>query len=306
MKIALAIYLFALLLAVSGCTSVVEHVGISVLYKKTNLPEAQIHRDVPYREGSTLPKNQLDLFLPSGRDWPVLIFVHGGGWTKGDKSLRVGGADVYGNIGRFYAAHGIGVAVVNYRLLPGVTWQEQLDDVAAATAWVQSHIAAYGGNPRRLFISGHSAGGQLAARVALDPRLLEHYGLSTSNVCGAICVSGAGFDLADEKTYELGASRAKYEQIFGGADKDWKKEGSPVTYVRPGAPPFLILYAGGEKKPLQRQAQRLGEVLSTTGIKNQVIVVLGENHERIVLTLSRSDRTAGPAILNFIQTTRCE
>jgi acetyl esterase/lipase len=119
-----------------------------------------------------------------------------------------------------------------------------------------------------------------------------------------ISVSGAGFDLEDEKTYELGASRAKYEQLFGRENKDWRKEASPVTYARPGAPPFLILYAGGEKKPLQRQAQRLSEVLSANGIKNQVTVVPGESHERIVLTLSRADKTAGPAILKFIQTTR--
>jgi acetyl esterase/lipase len=296
--------LAGLLLVVSGCTSVVERVGTTLFYWKAKLPDSQIQRDIPYRAGSTLPKHQLDLFLPTGTNWPVLIFIHGGGWTKGDKSLVVGGADVYQNIGRFYAAHGIGVAVINYRLQPGVDWRTQLDDAAAATAWVHANIGTLGGNPRRLFVSGHSAGGQLADRIALDPEPLKKYGLSPADICGVISVSGAGLDLADEKTYELGASRSKYEDLFGSKDTDWKKEASPVTYARPGAPPFLIMYAGGEKQPLQRQAQRLSEVLTTNSIENKVVVVPGQSHELIVLCLSRPDKTAGPAILNFIRTTK--
>src|SRR5439155_21038348 len=59
-----------------------------------------IHRDICYREGSADEKHRLDLFLPHGTNWPILIFIHGGGLTSGDKALRVSGADVYGNIGR--------------------------------------------------------------------------------------------------------------------------------------------------------------------------------------------------------------
>src|SRR5439155_18980367 len=92
-----------------------------------------IHRDICYREGSADEKHRLDLFLPHGTNWPILIFIHGGGLTSGDKALRVSGADVYGNIGRFYASQGIGVAVINYRLQPKVTWREQAEDVAHAT-----------------------------------------------------------------------------------------------------------------------------------------------------------------------------
>jgi len=294
------LYLAGLLLAVSGCTSTLERTGIILFYRKAALPEAQVRRDIVYREGSILPKHRLDLFLPSGTNWPVLIFIHGGGWTKGDKGLIAGGADVYENIGRFYAAHGVGTAVINYRLQPGVDWRTQLDDVATATAWVHSHIASYGGNPKRLFVSGHSAGAQLADRIGLDTELLKQHGLSSSDICGVISVSGAGLDLADEKTYELGASRSKYKLLFAGDDKGWKKDASPVTYARPGAPPFLILYAGWEKKPIQRQAQRLSEVLSTNEIKNQIVVVPRQSHERIVVSMSRDDETIGPAIFDFI------
>src|SRR5438105_11623626 len=141
----------------------VRRAGLAVLYKPVSLLESQVLRDVPYRESSEDEKHRLDLYLPDAEDWPVLIFIHGGGLSTGDKSLRFGGADVYGNIGRFYASHGIGVAVINYRLQPKVSWPEQVDDVAHAAAWVHSNLGSYGGDTSRLFIGGHSAGAYLAA-----------------------------------------------------------------------------------------------------------------------------------------------
>ena len=223
----------------------------------------------------------------------MFVFVHGGNWDAGDKGLRVGGVDVYGNIGRFYAARGIGVAVINYRLQPAVNWREQVKDVAAATDWVYAHIAEYGGNANRIFLGGHSAGAQLACRVAL---------LSPWVLSGVISVSGAGLDLADQKTYDLGASPSYYAARFGdnGPQEIWERERSPVTYVTSNAPPFLILYAGGETKALQRQSRRLREVLEGEKIPNRLVVVPGQSHARMVLTMSRSDRTSANAILDFI------
>jgi len=302
-RCALLFCLAVLLLAVAGCTSTIERTGIILFYRKVALPEAQVRKDIVYREGSTLPKHRLDLFLPTGTNWPVLIFIHGGGWTKGDKDLIAGGADVYENIGRFYAAHGIGTAVISYRLQPGVDWQTQLDDVATATSWVHSHISEYGGDPKRLFVSGHSAGAQLADRIGLDTQLLKDHGLLPNDICGVISVSGAGLDLADEKTYALGAARSKYKQLFGTGGKGWEKAASPATYAKPGAPPFLLLYAGWEKKQTQRQSQRLSEVLTTNGIPNKIVVVPRQSHERIVVSLSRDDKTIGPAVLDFIHST---
>lgn len=290
---------------VSAC-SVVERAGIYFLYKEAYLSERQIVRNVPYQEGNT-PDQRLDLFIPDKAKWPILIFVHGGGWNTGDKELTVGGADVYGNIGRFFASRGVGVAVINYRLLPKVGWRDQVQDVARAVAWINSHIAEYGADAGRLFLSGHSAGAQLAIRVALDASYLENLGQSPDIVCGVISVSGAGLDLADEMTYELGEDLSYYEKRFGAGEPGdgWKNEASPIYFARSDAPPFLILYAGGESKGLQRQSQLLYDTLSGHGTKSHVVVVPGESHNRMVLTLSRSDKIAAPAILEFIQTTIC-
>jgi acetyl esterase/lipase len=290
----------------SGC-SAVEWTGIQFLYKQADLPESQIVRDKPYREGDS-PEQRLNLFVPVGSDWPVLVFVHGGGWNSGDKDLTVGGADIYSNIGRFFASHGIGVAVINYRLLPQISWPAQIEDVADATAWVASHITDYGGSPNRLFLFGHSAGAQLATRVALDPAPLERRGLSPHILCGVIAVSGAGLDLQDTGTYELGEDIRYYEKRFrdGDAGETWKQAASPISFVNASAPPFLIVYAEGETKGLQRQSGLLHEALVRAGTKSQIAVVPGQSHTRILFTLSRPDRVAGPAILQFLQRVPCE
>jgi acetyl esterase/lipase len=288
-------------LLLSGYVAV-RRARLATLYKPASLPDSQVLRDVPYREGSTDPKHQLDLFLPQGTDWPVLVFVHGGGLNSGDKRLRVCGSDVYGNIGRFYADQGIGVAVINYRLQPRVNWPAQVEDVARAVAWVSAQVGRYGGNSRQLFIGGHSAGAHLAARVALDLNPLTALGLSPAILRGVIVVSGAGFDLSDKTTYELGQKFHHYEARFrcGDPTDNWKSQASPITFVTPGAPPFLLLYAEGEPGSLQRQSQLLHAALQREQVPSQLVVVPGENHSRIVLTLSRADKTAAPAILRFM------
>jgi acetyl esterase/lipase len=287
--------------------SVVERIGIYFLYEKAELPESQVVRDKAYGEGGS-PEQRLNLFFPDSPGWPVLIFVHGGGWTAGNKDMTAGGADVYGNIGRFFASHGIGVAVINYRLLPQVSWREQIEDVADATAWIASHIADYGGSPNRLFLSGHSAGTQIAVRVALDPAPLTKRGLSPRTLCGVIAVSGAGLDLQDARTYELGEDIHYYEKRFrdGDAGESWKQAASPISFVSASAPAFLILYAEGESKGLQRQSELLHEALANAGTQSQIVIVPGQSHQRILLTLSRPDKVAGPAILEFLQRVPCD
>jgi acetyl esterase/lipase len=227
----------------------------------------------------------------------VIVFVHGGGWDSGDKDFRAGGADVYANIGRFYAARGIAVAVINYRLQPRVKWPEQVEDVRTAFSWVRSNIASYGGQPDRLFLMGHSAGTHLASLVGLTATPETRQAIR-----GVIAVSGAGLDLADEKTYQLGADRRYYSERFqnGDATDEWKRRASPLRFVSPQAPPFLILYATGETKALQHQSQLLHAALVKNGVASRLVPVPGESHTRIVLALSHPDKVPAKAILEFV------
>ena len=302
-----------LLAGTLGCRSAFYWVVMPFVYREAPLPEEQILRDLPYRSdpGADAEKHRLDLFVPemSGnpdpRPWPVLVFVHGGGWTSGDKGLSTGGADVYANIGRYFAARGVGVAVISYRLQPAFDWRDQVEDVARAVAWVHAHVAEYGGDPDAIFVSGHSAGAQLAARIALDRELASRFGAPA--VCGLISVSGAGFDLADEKTYELGASRGYYERRFrvNGVDADWQHEASTLRFADATAPPTLILYADGDWPSLHRQAELLDAALRDAGAARRTLIVPDEDHYSIILALSRDDKQAAPAMLEFIRDTDC-
>ncbi len=301
-----AAILAGLAAALCGCQTALFAAAMPFVYREVSLPAEQVVRDVPYLEGADADpdKHRLHLFLPAaGRAgaWPVVVFVHGGGWTWGDRDLRIGGRDVYGNVGRWFAARGIGAAVISYRLQPGVDWTAQVRDVAAAVAWVRANVGAYGGDPDAIFVMGHSAGAQLAAHVALGP------GSDARGICGLIPVSGAGFDLADEETYALGADPGYYARRFRNGDpgESWKREASPVRLARPDAPPALILYAEDDWPAVRRQNELLEVALREAGVATRILQVPGEDHYSVVLALTRDDKAAAPAILAFIRDTGC-
>jgi acetyl esterase/lipase len=283
------------------------------LYERAELPADQVVRDIRYRADAAADplKHQLDLYLPRpsgapGAPWPVLVFVHGGGWTSGDKDQREGGRDVYANIGRYFAARGIGVAVVNYRLQYEVTWREQVADVADAVAWVHGHAGSYGADTSAIVLAGHSAGAQLVARVALDREWAERH--RAPSVCGLVLVSGAGFDIADAGTYEVGAKRSYYERRFRAGDESdaWQVEASPIAHVSPEAPAALLLYAENDWPAIQRQTLLLRDALDSAGGETQVVQVPGQDHYTIVLTLSRDRIVEGaPRIVEFVSALDC-
>ena len=294
---------FVTLCGLSASCGLYYRGGIALYYREAALAPALTRLDVPYAGPSSTPRQRLNLFLPTGggAEKPFVVFVHGGNWDGGDRNLKVGGADVYNNIGRYLAARGIGAAVISYRLLPEVTWREQVADVATAVRWMNAHGKDYGGTSACVFVMGHSAGAQLAARVALDPEV--HTGTPPS-VCGVIGVSGAAYDLTDEPTYAINDDLDWYAERFGGTP-GWREAASPIRFVRRDSrrplPPFLLLYAGGEGRALQRQSQLMHSALLAAGVSSSLVVVPGESHSRIVLTLSRDDKTAGPAIVTFVR-----
>ena len=308
--------LLALAAALGGC-GLARSVAVDLVYDEVALPEENVRRDLAYLSDSD-PKHRLNLFLPLAdsvrqRPWPVVAFVHGGGWTEGDKDFTFGGEDIYNNIGRFLAQRGVGAATVSYRLMPGATWREQVRDVGAAVRYLHETVGESGGDPDGIVLMGHSAGAYLAAFAALAPDVA---GLAPGVVCGAVPVSGAALDLADRETYRLRDNFDYYSARFSpgrvplaeppAEPAPWQTEASPVTYVTPDDPPFLVVYAGGETDALQRQSRLLDAALHEAGVRSRVVVVPGRSHERIVPTLSRDDQTAGPAVLDFVRGLDCE
>lgn len=301
--------LAALLLAAvccQGCAPV-YWVGARLLYNTAPNPPS-VTLDVSYDPAAPDdPKRQLDLYLPGGRNFPTVVFVHGGGWAWGDRTQVFGGADVYRNIGRFLASKGIGVAVIGYRLVWPLDWQSQVGDVARAVAWVQREIGARGGSADRIFLMGHSAGAQLAARVSTDPAWLAREQGTGAPLCGVVAVSGAGYDLGDIDTYRAGFDPLYFAERFGGSRLDgaWWREASVVPFLDAADPPFLVISATGESRGLRRQSALLHEQLQKAGVPSRFVTVKGSSHERIILELSREDKTAGLAVLEFLASTPC-
>ena len=302
--------LFAVVLSFlwTGC-GLVYFVGLPLVYDTVRSENVTEFSNERYFDGPTEDdeKTRLDLFVPEGDGWPTLVFVHGGGWTNGDKGLRVGRKDVYRNIGRYFASHGIATAVISYRLLPGVHWTTQQRDVAHAVVHTRKRAAELGGDARRLFLSGHSAGAQLVARVALDGALLEAMGTDRSIVCGVIAVSGAGYDMEDAETYALGADFGYLEQRLGVVDgtTTWPRDASVVQFIDERAPPFLVLYGGSEHPALQHQSELLARLLENNGTTVDTVTEDGYDHGRMVLALSKEGSTSTREALGFIRETDC-
>lgn len=287
----------------AGCASTVR-VPLAPFYERAAVDPARVdvRLDVAYRDDPAADpdKHRLDLYLPHETGWPLLVFVHGGSLEKGDSAYSIAGNDIYRNIGRFFAARGVGVALVNYRLQPDVVWPDQVEDVADATAWLAGHVAALGGDGR-LFLSGHSAGAWLVAHVALDDEVLARHGLDAGRIAGVVSVSGSGFDLRDEQTWEMFGRRGTWRRRFSVEpdDPDWAERASVVPLIDDDeTPPFVLLYSDHEWQALARQNRLFCEAMAAASHRCEIVEVDGLGHRRMVLALSRAD---GPPARRILQ-----
>lgn len=130
------------------------------------------------------PKQRLDVYLPKDKPTaaPVLIFLHGGGDREGDRAQ-------YGYVARPFAKHGIITVVASYRLQPAFAWPAQRDDAQAVVAWVYRNIRSHGGDPNRIYLSGHSAGSQLTAILSYRDGWRHTMSLPNDVIKGAVLIS---------------------------------------------------------------------------------------------------------------------
>ena len=148
---------------------------------------------VPYYQGPEYDpvRHRLDLYLPRGKsNFPVVVLVHGGAWRRGDNRC----CGLYSAVGQFLASQGYGVVMPNYRLSPEVRHPAHITDVARAVAWTRACINEYGGDPERLYLAGHSAGGHLVSLLTTDEKYLAAEGLRPDILKGVLAVSGV-YDL---------------------------------------------------------------------------------------------------------------
>lgn len=187
-------------------------------------------RDISYRDGE--PRCKLDLYYPSGgKPFSTVVWFHGGGISKGNKSIPVP-----------LRNKGVAVVSANYRLSPNVAAPVYIEDAAAAVAWTVRNIGRYGGgDPTRVFVSGHSAGGYLASMVGLDPQWLGAHDLKPEALAGLIPFSG----------HTITHFTVRKEQGIGGRQPTIDSF-APLYHVNKNAPPMLLITGDRELELLGR------------------------------------------------------
>jgi acetyl esterase/lipase len=234
----------------------------------------------------------LDYWAGANRKSPLVVFVHGGGWKRGDKSLMTGSAKLSDWQGKGYA-----VASLDYRLVPQATVEQQAADVASAVAFLQSHAATLGFDSNRVVLVGHSAGAHLVALVGTDPQYFRAAGLKLSDVKGIVPLDGAGYDVPRQMKIGARMMHGTYVQAFGSDPARQKRLSPTFQAAAPNAPRFLILHV--QRPDGVAQSKELAEALRKAGTPVQLQGFPGtglKGHMEINRDLGKPDYPATPVL----------
>jgi acetyl esterase/lipase len=255
--------------------------------------EPTAHRDIPYAEPKT-ERRTLDVYAPDGgKNLPVVVWVHGGGWKAGDKKS-------VGSKPRSFAARGFVFVAVNYRFVPKVTVREMTGDVAKTIKWVREHIREYGGDPDAVFVMGHSAGAHLAALVCTDDRYLKAEGVPMAALKGCVPVDVSVYDIPKRLKDGGSTPAATFTAVFG-EDEAGQRELSPALHVGrgKGIPPFLILHVAGRPET-KAQSHGFADKLKAAGVSAAVVAGEGKTHGTIGSDLGKPDDPPTKAVYDFL------
>lgn len=214
--------------------------------------------DVPY--GPTLAET-LDIFPAAQPDAPVFVFIHGGYW-------RALSSKDYSLVATGLRRRGFTTVVVNYALCPQVSIEEITRQVRAAVAWTLRNIAAHGGDPARVVVGGHSAGGHLTA-MCLQTAWAADYGLPQDPLAGAVLISGL---------YDLRPLRYSYLQPMIQLDEGIVQRCSPLFGVRASRTPALVTWGGNESPEFARQSASWHAAYTALGGSATLQAVEGAHH----------------------------
>ena len=225
---------------------------------------------------------RLNVHTPTRANGDVLLFLHGGGWTSGYKEWLDFMASALN-------AEGVTFITAGYRLAPQHLFPAGFDDAASAVAWIHRHIAAHGGDPRRLFVGGHSAGGHYAALLAATGHWRTRHGLGADAIRGCLPVSGVyRFDDKSGLTVRprfLGPPAAA-------GDMDTALAASPLLCIEPDiAPPFLLSWGSRDFAHLIAQARQMADALRATSVPADTFVL--EDCDHFEASLACGDARSG-------------
>ena len=264
------------------------------------------YKNVPGTDPQLL---SLDLYVPKIKRkglFPVMIWVHGGGWKEGDKSNKL----TY-KITLFISSGWI-FASVNYRLSPKkipsdpkeldpnrIKYPVHEQDVASAIAWVHSHIRKYGGDPNNISLMGHSAGAGIVSLISTDDSFLKYHGLNLSLIKHTVSLDTEAYDV--RTCIERGGLISLlYMNAFGTEPEVWE-QASPINHVEPGKsiPPFFIVTRGTEDRIAL--SELFASKLREAGVKTRLIYALPYTHRQVNEAIGNpADLIITPALVKFL------
>lgn len=266
--------------------------SVRAVVSVVNSGGVRIERDVTYLPADREEKSDLysPASIPDGSHLPAVLIIHGGGWVNGDKnSAREN------NIGTNLALHGYVAMSINYALSnqKQVTWPQNLYDCKTAVRWLRKNAERLHIDPEHVGVIGGSAGGHLAAMVALtspadhlDPA--GPYDEFPCNVQGCVDLYG----IADLMQYHdvgmLGKTRAEAPELY--------RQASPVNHLNPSAPPILILHGDADTTVDVEQSKMLAAVMKKAGLKYELVIIPGAKH---TFHLQPKQRDLRPLVIGF-------
>lgn len=285
---------------ISTSGRVVDGRGMAALYAP--LQEKEPYGGVRVSRGESYgpaPQNLADVFAPeasSNRLAPVLIFVHGGGFTAGARKLSPD-SPFYDNVGVWAARHGLVGVTITYRLAPQSRWPSGAEDIGRAVDWVHRTIGARGGDPTRIFLMGHSAGATHVASYVSHPQFGPGGCL---DIRGAIIVSGS-FDVtlgevpADERTF------VEREAAYFIEDPARQVEQSSVPGMLAAPIPLLLVNAEYDPEYFLRRAAALKLAFDRSHRSDRFVVLSGESHMSEAFSINSADESLTRELGRFIR-----
>jgi len=247
-------------------------------------------RKVPYGRD---PRQILDVYRPAtAMHAPIVLFVHGGAFVRGNKDLN---DEVYANVLYYFARHGYLGLNVEYRLAPDFKYPSGAEDVAASAEWARHHAAEFGGDPARMFMIGHSAGGTHVAACVYDPRLIAQGG---PRVSGIVLISARL--RADALSDDPNAAAVR---AYFGDDAARYDELSPVTHAARSVMPVFIAVAEYENPYLDvYSAELFYRIAAARGRAPRFLRLPRHNHMSIVAHFNTTEDILGREIRDFFAT----
>jgi acetyl esterase len=253
----------------------------------------EVLRDIVYGEDE---RQRLDVYLPvaASRPAPVVVFLHGGGFIRGDKADREA-------VGHYFSRHGVLAVLPNYRLGPRHGWPAGAEDVSAVLGWARAHVEAHGGNREHIVLAGESAGAAHVAAAALIRRFHPPEGL---RIAGAFLASGVyNVELELLARSQLGiATPDPRNEAYFGTDFAGYRAMSTVELVDAAPFPLAISYA--ELDPVQMQAQAgelFARLVTRHGFAPRIGVIRNHNHLSQVYSINSGDEALAGPLLDFVR-----